>query len=365
MKKIIVNSGNSNYPVIIDNSFFNKLPGILESFGVHNNLYIVIDQNVFKHYKELIVNTFSNSGNKIYYYILPSGESTKSEIHLKKIYKSLLENNFGRDTTLIAIGGGVTGDIAGYTAATYMRGIHLIHIPTTLLAMIDSSIGGKTGINFEKRKNIIGAFYQPRLVFIDTKFLTTLPQREINSAIGELIKYGLISNENFYDFLFKNTDKIKSLDIKAVSRSIIESVSIKAAIVSQDEFETKGIRKILNLGHTFAHAIESSMGFKIKHGEAVIIGIICALFLSRSYGLLKEEELKKLLHFPCSIAIPRSAKNFDNKAVIKAMINDKKNINDKIMFVLLTGPGQIIVDVPVEESTINYVLNRAKNNCLI
>jgi 3-dehydroquinate synthetase len=246
-----------------------------------------------------------------------------------------------------------------------MRGIHLIHIPTTLLAMIDSSIGGKTGINFEKRKNIIGVFYQPRLVFIDTKFLTTLPQREINSAIGELIKYGLISNENFYDFLFKNTDKIKSLDIKAVSRSIIESVSIKAAIVSQDEFETKGIRKILNLGHTFAHAIESSMGFKIKHGEAVIIGIICALFLSRSYGLLKEEELKKLLHFPCSIAIPRSAKNFDNKAVIKAMINDKKNINDKIMFVLLTGPGQIIVDVPVEESTINYVLNRAKNNCLI
>ncbi len=201
MKKIIVKTSLNSYPVLICNSELNKLPEILDKQKLFKNLLIVIDENVARYYQTKIRSILSSFSGKICYYILPSGETTKSEKELKKIYNFLLINNFGRDTTLIAIGGGVTGDIAGYAASTFMRGIQLVHVPTTFLAMIDSSIGGKTGINFNKKKNIIGAFYQPRLVFIDTMFLSTLPLREFNSALGELIKYGLIANKDFYNFL--------------------------------------------------------------------------------------------------------------------------------------------------------------------
>jgi 3-dehydroquinate synthase len=354
-----------DYPVMIDNSFLNKLPGILKDIGICNRLFIVIDENVYKYHKKIIENNISDFGEKIHYYILPPGEKSKSNTHLKMIYNSLLENNFGRDTALIAIGGGVIGDIAGYAAATYMRGIQLVNVPTTLLSMIDSSIGGKTGINFLKRKNIVGVFYQPELVFIDTGFLNTLPESELNSSLGELIKYGLISNDNFFRFILNNIEKIKSLDKKFVAKVITESVSIKAAIVSQDEFETNGIRKILNLGHTFAHAIESNLNFKIKHGEAVVIGIICALYLSPYKRLLNHKELERLLSLPLSVNIPRVAEKLNNNAIIQMMLSDKKNIDDKIMFVLLAGTGKVVVDVPVEKDTINMVLERVKNSGFI
>ncbi|MGD8305810.1 MAG: 3-dehydroquinate synthase [Ignavibacteria bacterium] len=365
MKKIKVKTGNSSYPVLINNSYLNKLPVFLSMLDIYKNLFIVVDENVYKYHKEYIKKSFAGFGNKRYYYILSSGERVKSANELKKIYNSLLENKFGRDTILIAIGGGVTGDIAGYAAATYMRGIQLVHVPTTLLAMIDSSIGGKTGINFGRWKNIIGAFYSPKLVFIDTKFLESLPVREFNSAIGELIKYGLIYGDDFYTFLFKNVDKIKSLESRIIIRAISESVMIKAAIVSQDEFETRGVRKILNLGHTFAHAIESNLGFRIKHGEAVILGIICIIFLSHNQGLLTNKEMDRLLQFPCSLKLPGIVKKINNRFVIRAMSSDKKNVDEKLMFVLLSGAGKVIADVPIKNSLINLTLNKAKKACFV
>jgi 3-dehydroquinate synthase len=292
---------------------------------------------------------------------LPSGEKTKSEKELKKIYNFLLKNNFGKDTVLIAIGGGVTGDLAGYAASTFMRGIQLVHVPTTFLAIIDSSIGGKTGINFNNKKNIIGTFYQPRLVFIDIMFLSTLPSREFNSALGELIKYGLIANKDFYNFLSDNLEKVKSLNYRVINNAVEESVSIKVGVIRQDEFEQRGIRKILNLGHTFAHAIESELGFRIKHGEAVTAGIICSLFLSNKIGLLDTSKQKNLLRLPGSVRLPAIIEKINYQNVFNAMRSDKKNKDDKIMFVLISGIGNLLVDVPANKRDIFYALDKMKN----
>jgi len=360
LKKIIVKTSLNSYPVFIYNSGLNKLPEKLDKQKLLKNLLIVIDENVARYYQNKIKSLFSNHSSKICYYILPSGEKAKSEKELKKIYNFLLKNNFGRDTVLIAIGGGVTGDLAGYAASTFMRGIQLVHVPTTFLAMIDSSIGGKTGINFNKKKNLIGAFYQPRLVFIDIMFLSTLPAREFNSALGELIKYGFISNEDFYNFLSNNLEKVKSRNDIVIERVIKESVSIKAGVIQQDEFEQRGIRKILNLGHTFAHAIESELGFRVKHGEAVTAGIICSLFLSNKLGLLETSKQKNLLRLSASVRVPSIIKKINNRNVFDAMRSDKKNKDDKIMFVLISGIGNLLVDVPANKREIFYALNKMK-----
>jgi len=226
--------------------------------------------------------------------------------------------------------------------------------------VIDSSIGGKTGINFNKKKNLIGAFYQPRLVFIDIMFLSTLPAREFNSALGELIKYGFISNEDFYNFLSNNLEKVKSRNDIVIERVIKESVSIKAGVIQQDEFEQRGIRKILNLGHTFAHAIESELGFRVKHGEAVTAGIICSLFLSNKLGLLETSKQKNLLRLSASVRVPSIIKKINNRNVFDAMRSDKKNKDDKKMFVLISGIGNLLVDVPANKREIFYALNKMK-----
>ena len=320
MKKIIINTQHFSYPVTIANSYLDQLLKLLEKWDLVKSLFLVIDENVARYHLQDIQSAISDYKGKFSYTLLPSGERVKSYTNLKKIHDRLLNYNIGRDTTLIAIGGGVTGDLAGYAAATYMRGLQLVHIPTTLLAMIDSAIGGKTGINFKGKKNIIGAFYQPRLVFIDTVFLSTLPQREFNSALGELLKYGFISNKEFYNYVTENIEKIKSADKRTIQNAIIESLQIKAGIVEQDEFEQLGLRKILNFGHTFAHAIESTLGFRIKHGEAVTAGIICALFLSNRLGILTSEKLNKFLLLPQKIGIPRIIKNVESQSVTKQKI---------------------------------------------
>jgi 3-dehydroquinate synthase len=360
LKKIIVKTSTKSYPVLIYNSGLNKLPEKLDELKLYKNLLIVIDENVACYYQTKIKSVFSYHSGNIHYYILPSGEKTKSQNELKKIYDFLLKNNFGRDTVLIAIGGGVTGDIAGYAASTFMRGIQLVHVPTTFLAMIDSSIGGKTGINFNKKKNLIGTFYQPKLVFIDIMFLSTLPSREFNSALGELIKYGFISNKAFYNFLSNNLEKVESINNRVIEGVIKESVSVKAGVIQQDEFEQRGIRKILNLGHTFAHAIESELGFKVKHGEAVTAGIICSLILSTKIGLLDKFKQKKLLRMLARVRLPAIIRKINNQNVFDAMRSDKKNKDDKIMFVLISGIGNLVVDVPANKREIFYALNKMK-----
>ena len=360
MKKIKISTQNGYYPVIIGDSSIDQLLTFLVKNNMHHSLFLVIDENVAKYHLKVIQSVFSEYKGKISYTFLPSGERVKSFTELKKIHERLISYNFGRESTLIAIGGGVTGDTAGYAAATYMRGIHLVHIPTSLLAMIDSAIGGKTGINFKRRKNVIGAFYHPRLVIVDTIFLSSLPRIEFNSALGELAKYGLISTKEFFNFLSENIEKINSSGTKSTEKAIIESIKIKAGVVEQDEFERNGIRKILNLGHTFAHAIEAALGFRVKHGEAVTAGVVCALYLSNKLGVLTSKKLEKFLCLQKKISVPRIIKNVEDGKLIDAMYGDKKNREGKIMFVLISDVGKVIVDVPAEKEDIIFAINKMK-----
>lgn len=360
MKKVIVKTARQAYPVLIGNLTLKQLQGELRKHKLPGNLFVVIDKNVFKYHRTEIESIFRNHTGRIYFYQLPSGEKYKSEIRLKDIYKSLLDNRFGRDTTLIAFGGGVAGDIAAYAASTYMRGVPFVNVPTTLLAMIDSAIGGKTGINFNRRKNIIGTFYQPELVFIDTVFLETLPAREFSSALGELIKYGLISNKSFLEFLTENFEKIKSKKKDVVNYAITESVKFKAGVVSQDEFEKKGIRKILNLGHTFAHGFESDLKFRLKHGEAVTAGIVCALYVAEKIGMLNSNLIKNLLLLPAKIEMPNQIQNLHYNSVFEIMMSDKKVSDGELKLVLMTDIGKTIVDVPVDKKDVLLSIDKMK-----
>jgi 3-dehydroquinate synthase len=292
--------------------------------------------------------------------VIKPGESSKSFRGLSGIFSELIRKQYSRDTLLIAIGGGVTGDLAGFAASSYMRGIQLAHIPTTILASVDSAIGGKTGINFNKYKNIIGAFYQPEFVLVDTDFLKSLPEEEVKSGVGELIKYAFLTNEGFYNYISSNLEKIFSFDKKVLNNIIYESVLFKGSVVSKDEHES-GLRKILNLGHTFAHAYESKANLKLKHGEAVIAGIISALFLSFKSGLLSEEKLKKFLKLPLKVKLPSDFKIRDFKSIISFMYGDKKNKGGEINFILLSDIGKIITEAKIESDNIYYALRMAGN----
>jgi 3-dehydroquinate synthase len=359
LKKIIIHTKNKKYPAFIGNSILSLLPDMVNDFGLNKNVFIVVDENVLMLYKKYIEDAFKNYKSKIYFHKLDSGESSKSFEQLMRIFSSLIENKFGRDTLLVAIGGGVAGDLAGYAAASYMRGIQIVHIPTTIISACDSSIGGKTGINFNKLKNIIGAFYQPELVLIDTKFLKSLHIEEVNSGAGELIKYAFLTNRKFYNYLNENFEKIYSFDPNVLNKMIYESVLFKGSVVEKDEKEN-GLRKILNLGHTFAHAFESQANMKLKHGEAVIAGIISALHLSNKKSLLSKKDLEDLIELPLKVKLPDNFLSSDFDSIINFMKGDKKNREGQIKFILLSGIGKIITDIEAKREDILYAIEKTR-----
>lgn len=359
MRKIKISLSAKSYEILIGKNIYSRLPGEITKRNLNKNILLIIDENVFKFHKDLLKEAFKNYKNKVEYYILKSGENSKSYKELNKIYSFLIKNEFGRDSLIAAAGGGVTGDLAGYAAATYMRGLQLIHIPTTLLAAVDSSIGGKTGINFEKKKNIIGSFYQPDLVLIDTNFLRTLPEKEITSGIGEIIKYSFLSDEDFFSYTNKNLKEIYNKNEKILEEIIYRSALIKASVVSEDEKELL-LRKTLNLGHTFGHAIESMLSFKIKHGEAVIVGLICALYLSNKIGVINKKDLDEFLLLPRKINLPKISALINAEKIYSLMKLDKKSRNGKINFVLTSGIGKTLVNVEAEKKDIFYSIKKAK-----
>jgi len=364
LEKIDVKSKNFNYPVFIGSGVLQSLPDLLEKHKLNKNVFIVIDESVEKIYGKKIWKLISGWAKRSTLFILKASERSKSLTTLKKIYTTLADNEYGRDTLLLSVGGGITGDVAGYCAATYMRGVQLVHIPTTLLASVDSSIGGKTGVNFYNRKNLIGSFYQPQFVIIDTVFLQTLPAAELKSGAGEIIKYAFLSNKDFYNYLIQNFNKLLLLNSKVLSRVISESVLIKTGVVSQDEKET-GLRKILNFGHTFAHAFESHSGYRIKHGEAVVGGIIAALFLSHELKLFSDEKLVSYLKFLSVYELPSAIKKVNNNSILEHMRLDKKKRGDRIKFVLLKDIGNLVIDAEIEKKEFFYALNKMKDFSLV
>ena len=332
----------------------------IQQFISGKQVCIVTNETIAPLYLDVLVQSLG-SAYQIDTVILPDGEAFKTTETLGLIYDCLLEKKHNRTTTLIALGGGVVGDITGFAAASYQRGVNFIQIPTTLLSQVDSSVGGKTGVNHPLGKNMIGAFYQPQAVIIDTKVLNTLPPREISAGIAEIIKYGLIIDSEFYDWLEKNMAALYTLEPSIVTHAIARSCECKAYVVGQDEKE-QGLRAVLNLGHTFGHAIEAHQGYgKWLHGEAVGTGMAIATALSVRLGTIEHFELKRLrelllaAHLPINIPADMSAEDFFEKMAV-----DKKVSNGKLRFILLDNIGKAsIVESPDIEQVKAAILDCA------
>ena len=338
-----VKTKSESYPIIIGTNIIKDL-----AFYLNRNLInfdqclLIIDNKVPK--KMISKVTKSLKKKKISKFIFNANEKNKNLNNINKILQLLLNKNFSRLDCVITVGGGITGDVGGLVASLYKRGLQFINIPTTLLSQVDSSVGGKTGVNTKEGKNLIGSFHQPKIVISDTEFLKSLPRREVICGYGEVFKHSLILNKNFYKYLNNNSRNILNLKTPFIEKAIYESCKIKKMIVEKDEKE-KGVRKILNFGHTFAHAYEATLGYskKLNHGEAVILGIITALKFSLNIKLIKIREYNKIIKHIHKIKLPSdirayfSTKNL--KTILSFMIKDKKNISNKINLILLKKIG--------------------------
>jgi len=333
----ISTSSEHSYNIDIGSKMLDSWTYVIRQQLRSDSFFVLVDENVWQHHQLVLKPWFESIASKHVLHVVPSGERSKSLTELSAIFDFLLGNGVKRSSTILVIGGGVIGDLGGFAAASTLRGVSFIQIPTTLLAMVDSSVGGKTGINHSTGKNLIGAFNQPGAVFIDTQFLTTLPQKEWLSGLGEVIKYAAIKSPDLFDRVYE----LLSGGIQPSSQEwipiITDCVSIKADIVRIDEFE-QGIRAYLNFGHTFAHAMEAAMDYKeLLHGEAVFLGMIAATHLSNSFGA--NLDVHQLLRFKGYLnpVWPKPCMDFDN--LINLMGNDKKNTTEGITFVILDAWG--------------------------
>ncbi len=348
MKTLIVKTKTKNYPIFIGKNILTKFKKYQKKYLNNSSKVLIISTNKIpkKYFNNLKKNIRKMS---IHTLILPDGERIKENFYLIKITDLLSKHNFNRNDCIIALGGGVIGDLSGYAASVYKRGLKFIQIPTTLLSQVDSAVGGKTGINNKYGKNIIGSFYQPNFVLIDTETLNTLSKREIYAGFAEILKYSLILDKRFFNWLNINGNKIlKNKSEKIITTAIYTSCILKSKVVRKDEFESN-YRAILNFGHTFAHALETVTNYtkKVIHGEAVLIGMMLASRLSNHLGYLKKNDLydikslyeKLKLNFKYKKFV--SSKNMNN--IFKIMLNDKKSIGKKTKIILLKKIGQSFI----------------------
>lgn len=342
MQTLEVSLGDRSYPIHIGSQLLTQVNLILPHLK-RKQVAIVSNTTVAPLYMDKLTQSLQAAGVNVIEIILPDGESYKNSDTLNLIYDALLKNRCERLTTLIALGGGVIGDLTGYAAATYLRGVPFIQIPTTLLSQVDSSVGGKTGINHPLGKNMIGAFYQPQLVLADIDTLKTLPQRELSAGMAEVIKYGLIRDAEFFDWLELNMTKLMSLDSDAITHAIYRSCQNKAEVVAADERET-GERALLNLGHTFGHAIENGMGYGVwLHGEAVAAGTMLAAQLSKKLNWLTATEVQRIEAILKAAKLPLAPPKFSVEKYLELMQLDKKVADGKIRLVLQQGIGKATI----------------------
>ena len=360
--KLPVKTGNQKYPIFIGNNILNKIHLILkENLIDFNQCLVVADKNVPKKLVRKILNSLPKK--KIFLHYFNSSEINKNQKSVDNILSILLLNNFNRNDCVISIGGGITGDVSGFAASMFKRGLKFINIPTTLLSQVDSSIGGKTGINSKYGKNLIGSFYQPSLVISDIIFLKSLPKREIICGYGEILKHAIIADKKFFTFLDINGSQILNLKSPLIERAIFKSCSIKKKIVETDEKEIS-IRKILNFGHTFAHAYEATLGYskKLNHGEAVILGIKTAIKFSFLNNILSTKEFNLVNNHLEKLNLPRNINKFFSirnlNKILSFMKKDKKNNTDKINLVLLKKIGSPIYKLQFDEKKINLFLRK-------
>ena len=354
MKTLTVNLGDRSYPIYIGVELLQD-PALIQKHIQTKAVCIVSNNTVSKLYLTQLKKSLNDY--RVIEVILEDGEQFKNTDSLNQIYTVLLNNKFNRDSTIIALGGGVVGDIAGYAAASFMRGIPFIQIPTTLLSQVDSSVGGKTGINHPLGKNMIGAFYQPQAVIIDMHVLQTLDKREISAGLAEVIKYGLIWDQDFFDHLENQIGDLKNLNVMQLEQAIYRSCEIKAEVVSEDERES-GLRAILNLGHTFGHAIENCLGYgEWLHGEAVGCGMVMAAQMSLAHGWINDTDFDRIRKLIQAAGLPIEKPQISQHDFLAAMSLDKKNKNQDIYLVLQQGIGQAIVTKDYSFNELEKVLN--------
>ncbi len=363
--KISIKTNNKNYSIVIGRDLIGKIDKILKSNRLKfDKCLIVTDKNIPYKFKRLLYKKLKT--NKLVKIEITASEKNKNYRTIEKIHKVLFENRFNREDCVISFGGGIIGDIVGFASSTFKRGMKFVNIPTTLLAQVDSSIGGKTGVNNKFGKNLIGSFYQPDLVISDMNILASLPEREIICGYAEILKSSIIDNFNNFLYLDKNLKKILKLKSPFIERSIIKSCNLKKRVVEKDEKE-KNYRKVLNLGHTFAHAYESTLGFskKLNHGEAVILGIQNAVEFSSKRKILSKQKFNIILNHINRIGMkPKIEKLFKKRNVSKIMNymrSDKKNNSNNINLILVKDFGKIIIDFQINPTNLKKYLSSSLN----
>jgi 3-dehydroquinate synthase len=345
----LVETATQSYPVFVGYGLLDKLGEKMKKATLSGTATVMSDENVFSLYGSKVEGILKDAGFAVNSFVVPPGEETKSMGYAIKIYDFLVEHRAERDDIIIALGGGMVGDLAGFVAATFLRGMLWIQVPTSLIAMVDASIGGKVGVNHPEGKNLIGAFYQPNLVLADCQTLTTLPQRELTSGWAEVIKHGMILDEEFVQFLESNVNRLTKLEPELLTRAIARSATIKAQVVSQDEKEREGKRTILNYGHTIAHGLEAATQYKrFLHGEAVAIGMVGAAKLSQRLGLLPSAAVERQQALLQKFGLPTGFSGLGLTEITRAMELDKKTKEKVIRWVLLQDIDKAVIrsDVP-------------------
>lgn len=356
MKNLTIHYDEKPIYDIIYSDSFDLLADKLNELGyADRRICVVSETNVASLYMDAILLSMGKCCTKLYNFVFPEGEPSKNLDVVRNLYTYLIENKFDRKDILVALGGGVVGDLTGYTAATYLRGIDFIQVPTSLLSQVDSSIGGKTGVDFDSYKNMVGAFHMPKLVYMNINVLNTLSTRQFNSGMGEIVKHGLIKDLEYFDWINANEAAIKSLDVAALGKLIYGSNIVKKNVVENDPTE-KGERALLNFGHTLGHAIEKYMNFEFLHGECVFIGMQLSAIISYNKGYISEADKNAIFEAIKPYEVPVLPKDLDIDKVIAYTKNDKKVVGNKIKFVLLNKIGEAFISMEVSDDDMRTAL---------
>ncbi len=357
MQTVRVELGERAYPILIGRDLIGKAESFLPYLATKAAVAAIVTNTTVAHwYLKPLAALLSANGVRVVEVILPDGEEHKHWQTLNLIYDALLQARCDRGVTLVALGGGVIGDLTGFAAATYQRGVPFIQVPTTLLAQVDSSVGGKTGINHPLGKNMIGAFHQPRAVIADLATLDTLPERELKAGMAEVVKHGFIRDEAYVTFLEQNMAKLLAHDADALAHAIRRSVEIKAEVVAVDERE-QGLRALLNFGHTFGHGIEAAMGYGVwLHGEAVAAGMVLAAGLSQRMGLIDAAAAARVRALIAAAGLPVAPPPIEPARFVELMTHDKKSSGGKLRYILLDGIGRASVRADVPDSLVLQTL---------
>ena len=356
-QRLTVNQNNKPIYDIVFEANFDSLPAELEKFNIaEKKICIITDSRVNGLYSDDVCHILEDKCKKIVVFSFPEGEKSKNLDTVKDIYEFLIQNKFERKDMLLALGGGVVGDITGFAAATYLRGVDFVQIPTTLLAQVDSSVGGKTGVDFDQYKNMVGAFYMPKLVYMNLSVLNSLDDRQYYAGMAEVMKYGLIKNAPFYEWIIDNMYEIHDRDLEVLEEMVVKSCTYKKIVVEKDPTE-KGERAILNFGHTIGHAIEKAKNFELLHGECVALGSVAAAYISWKRDMITKDEYYEIRDMFVPFNLPISIDNIDPEEILRLTASDKKMEGDQIKFILLKKVGKAVIDTTVTKDEILAGIN--------